>query len=124
MNRENMERLIAHLESIPDKAFHMCIWAEKHECGTVACIAGYAMMLFNPNEWNTYINRDDSREARDKFISDGRVTPPKCARTALGLDLLQADDLFYPSGWYWKDKTSTDRATAIEVLREVMEGKK
>jgi hypothetical protein len=62
----------------------------QHNCGTAACIAGWAS-LFRPDARNPY-----SR-----------------ARDALGLDAHQAEYLFLPYGW---DRLAWTREQAIATL--------
>lgn len=62
MNRENIQKLIWHMEQVPKETFFMGLWfASKpdgdvlptiHEmrCGTVACVAGHAVMLLGTEQ--------------------------------------------------------------------------
>lgn len=48
MNRDNVQKLIDHLEKLPPEQFDMTVWRSNAECGTVACIAGHAVELLHP----------------------------------------------------------------------------
>lgn len=89
MNRKHIKRLIDALEAGPvkrkgkDIGFNMAEWCGKgqddktgHNCGTTACIAGYANILARKSASNS-----------------------DAARAWLGLDQDIAGDLFVPTGF-------------------------
>lgn len=47
MNKENIDRLLAHLESLPDAQFDWNRWLslDENECATAACVAGWCCVL-------------------------------------------------------------------------------
>jgi hypothetical protein len=45
-NHELVERIKEKIRAEPTK-FDMDLWIEEHNCGTVACIGGYAILLSN-----------------------------------------------------------------------------
>lgn len=54
MNKEKLLALAAHLEALPPEApgFDMAVWYDyiggsTHDCGTIACLAGHAVLLEN-----------------------------------------------------------------------------
>jgi hypothetical protein len=113
MNKENVTKLIDHLKIMPKKAFSMNEWyagpmidkdyqyhvklkpvqiaetlkqqreGEQHTCGTVACLAGYAMLLSQEGRKTTKkIDTDDVSVIAQKW---------------LGIDDAEAYRLFQPS---------------------------
>jgi hypothetical protein len=94
----NLQRTIDLLSALPDERFNISSLRTnsvsdeelQHNCGTAACIAGWAS-LFRPDARNPY-----SR-----------------ARDALGLDAQQAEYLFLPIGW---DRQAWTREQAIATL--------
>lgn len=57
LNVANLDRLISHLEGLPENRFNMSIFVETQWCGTVGCIAGHAHELFGDFE-AVFGNRD------------------------------------------------------------------
>lgn len=50
MNLERMKILRDHIAALPEEQFDMSDWKREEECGTVACIAGWACILFSTPE--------------------------------------------------------------------------
>jgi hypothetical protein len=48
MNWKLLSQIADHIEANP-KSFDMETWAEEHSCGTIGCIAGWAIMLTQPD---------------------------------------------------------------------------
>lgn len=90
--RKTLEHITAH----PDE-WDQDIWAERTPCGTVACLAGTAVLL-QGFELDFYESECDCgcREGTTAsyVISDPPQTIQEVARTTLGLTEDQADDLF------------------------------
>lgn len=113
MNDANLDKLINHLEKMPREAFNMGAWvvgplsgnwgeidafrpelaaeiiktqeaADTHDCNTVACIGGYALML---------AMAEDDKPTIDIAIQAGTNY---AAGAWLGLDNNDAEDLFIP----------------------------
>lgn len=95
MNRENLERTIAHLENLPPElGFEMSRYINKgyddapvfdykgDECGTAACIAGHIALLESGGD--------------DEKVWDREDGPKGLARKFLGLTHDQAELLFIP----------------------------
>lgn len=45
MNIENAKKLVGQLERLPDEKFDISTIISHRECSTVACVAGWAMLL-------------------------------------------------------------------------------
>ena len=71
---------------------------DSHPCGTVACIAGWATYLFDPNSTTPSVRN---------------------ARQALGLTQEQADDLFTPD--YWDVPGQYTQADVVATLTRLIE---
>lgn len=83
-NVENMMRVRAFIEELPGKNFNMAeLCSNNNECGTVACIAGWAYIL--ENEIVDVVDLMDLKDA--PFVSS--------ARQYLGLTPELAEALFY-----------------------------
>lgn len=90
MNKERMLELAAFIEKLPHddaltleddalQSFDMSVFiSAPTECRTAACIAGWAVSLWDP---------------------DGRGSPHIRARKILGLSYPQGDRLFYATEW-------------------------
>jgi hypothetical protein len=84
----------------PDLTFNMLdFWTDLGECGTSACIAGWATAAFG-------------EEGEDQDNLD----TPRVARERLGLSMEQADKLFYPK--WLSDRTNTEAAQVLRTLAE------
>lgn len=72
MNKERIEQLIAHLKTLKPREFNMEIWGKRtsDECGTVACIAGYAVSLFQPRtfEWLIFSDKTHTMDHHAAII--------------------------------------------------------
>lgn len=109
MNRERITQLRDVLAELPPERFNIRYWATdratgrphpilstfeadfsivKHDCGTAACIAGWALTLFKPEVTNI----------------------GSSAQTVLGLTNEQAYELFEPEGY--SDEDANERFTA------------
>ena len=89
MNRENIRKLIKELEIT--KTFNQERWA--HRCGSPACIGGHAVVL---DGWELVSG------THNLCIKDGHPGfIPLIAQRWMGIDSIQADDLFnnFPSQW-------------------------
>ena len=113
MNRENILAVADAIEkhSIPDLGFNMAGfhaegWEDlsQHNCGTTACIGGYATILLNGGgEYRT--------------IPDGKIAD------WLGVPIETAEALFYATGVdygpQWFEKVTPSQA--VSVLRHLAE---
>lgn len=45
LNVQNLDRLISHLEGLPEERFNMGYFMRENECGTVCCIAGHIDLM-------------------------------------------------------------------------------
>lgn len=65
MNRERLTILRDHLASLPDDRVDLSVVQEVDECGTVACIAGWAGVLARRDgdaKPSVYFSMDDAEE--------------------------------------------------------------
>lgn len=86
-------------DSLRGVTFDMKVALEpSHECGTAACIAGYTVLIFAPEEFG------------DPECLDADDVTTR-AREILGLTPEQEVDLFYP-----EDMASITRADAVDAL--------
>jgi hypothetical protein len=76
----------------------MTYWGIGMECGTAACIAGWAVATFRKDQPQTSMQIDVKKDARD----------------ILGLDPFEAHQLFVPP--YLSRRTAAD---AVQVLRNL-----
>lgn len=100
--RDRVIRLRDFLAELPDERFDMGTWGAydvgtkklQHDCGTAACIGGWAERLF------------------------GRATDePEAACASLGLDPCQGEALFYPPG---HNSGRYTKARAVAVLDHLL----
>jgi hypothetical protein len=78
--REHLMFLANFLDTLPAKQFDLADWTREAECGTVACIDGWACVLFQGKSWDETNIREDAER-----------------RALLGLrDIHQAHQLFIP----------------------------
>ena len=118
IHKERILQLADHLDSIPDHQFSMAHWItgtpyipdDPDDCDTVACIAGYAVILFDPQS-NTNHPGEIARKAQQ----------------LLGLDDDQAQALFTPTSGNdnrcqlqcdYQDVTAADAADTLRTLAE------
>lgn len=94
MNRERLTILRDHLASLPDRQFDITDYVQEKDCGTVACVAGWANILF---------------KSRDQQS----VT---AARKRLDLTADQSSKLFYPRGFMDGVQSRTDAIAAIQSM--------
>lgn len=111
MNIENAKKLVGQLERLPDEKFNMVELISHRECGTVACIAGWASIL----NGGPKVLRESKRGANN-------FTAWNFASRFLGFDPdgEEATTLFYgrwPSG---KGLLRTTRTEAIAELRRLI----
>lgn len=123
MNVERVLKLAEYIGSLPPEKLYMADYLVEtnefglkrlsytmtmdrltHECGTAACIAGHALMLFG-----------DADSVR--IASRAPWKAHDMARELLGLSVERANYLFY-GGWTWKHKHG---ATPQAAARELME---
>lgn len=106
MNIENLDKLITHLEGLPDEKFDIAFWYSRNgrmvfnyiECKTAACIAGWAAVL----------------------AGEEAAMPPRwAAMDWLGLSMRKSKGLFMPSGL--DEPKNFPRARAIDVLKHLRE---
>jgi len=98
-----LAELEQHLRSLPPEAprFDISTWLEQTHCGSCACIAGHAILLFRPDRAKT-------------------TSPMSLARDLLGLTYPEADALFCPKGMgddqFDKAVTAEHGADAVRAL--------
>jgi hypothetical protein len=109
MNTENILKLADHLDKLHPEKFDPVCWVyEDPVCGTVACIAGWASVLFP--EFNVDCEGVYGPAEVDYFVS---------GRRALGLSDEDAMDLFYGP----THTSPCEAATALKQLAETGEVK-
>jgi len=68
MNRENLQKLVDFIPTIPDEQFNMNTYREgdrtTHTCGSIGCILGHATALDTPENINEYKSNDGEIEFR------------------------------------------------------------
>ena len=125
MNKAAVKRMIARIERVPE-AYDQSAWYVETDrstpCGTVACLAGEAVICATPNEPAGI--RRAIRLLRDGGIVDA-------ANKVLGLSGRESPNVYtsnagswpMPHGkWYAKAKTHKARArVAVAYLREALE---
>lgn len=117
MNRENVQTLLYHLKQIPPQAFHMRSFAENHECGTVACLAGHAAVLSGEV---SAVPSGPRPEDMMFITSEGLPrSPGHVATDWLGLTVYESIHMFTGS-WSPKGTGEFSVEKAIEYLEEVL----
>ena len=110
MNLENMTRLRDHMASLPPESIDMHTWGNSgpSQCGTVACIAGWACVLSGAARDGTSLERMEVYEIKAR------------ARNWLGLSTTTASYLFlyqfygtYPAGMTEKDRVVAELTDMI-----------
>jgi hypothetical protein len=101
MNTELMLRVADAIESHP-KQFDMIHYAKEDGCGTVMCIAGWAVFLVYPELVGLYVANEDRPDLHDE------------AKELLGLSKYDADELFFATG--------LNEVTAPRALRRIAAG--
>lgn len=138
MNVKRMHRL-ADVVEIKHKLFNMADWVSTYErfedgteCGTTACLAGFAVAEFHPHEWRTYKAAFKALMATNNKVPDnGHIV--EAARELLDLTKDQAERLFK---WSWPyeyqevytyakftNDTKGMAKAAASLLRAVADGK-
>ena len=107
MNTSRMLELANFLESLGDEKFDMNRWRVETVCGTVGCIAGWAVECYVPEE------------------IVGKIGVNLSAKDALGIDFRVADALFVPSASDYDtagvNYGRVNGQVAAEVLRGVVD---
>lgn len=131
INKENLDKLITHLENIPPKAFDMGKWvagplsvrgfmitgdqkkaksvvakqleSTEHTCNTAGCIAGYASILWVAENGNNKHAQHDVSEIAEEW---------------LGLSPETAYALFQPRLVEYKDVTVEIAVKVLKNLRD------
>jgi hypothetical protein len=98
VNRERIKRLAEYIESLEESEFDMSTWY----CGTAACIAGYAILLFGSEE-----------DKNELVFNGGTKNLSVIAQNLLEIDESRAHKLFF-------DITIMDVATAGWKLRKLL----
>lgn len=116
MNVQRILELAAHIEALDPSRFDIHVWSEdpadpdrhaltagiiKHDCGTCACIGGWAETLFMPEDFN--VSTDGS------YINVAQL---------LGLSDDTAYNLCHPHDVSWSAVT---KDVAVSVLRNLAE---
>jgi hypothetical protein len=119
INVENILKVADAIEqhSIPDLGFNMKNWFNEagdgivdnsgHNCGTVACIAG----------WTAYLAKGSEPTHAYWTYKDGHTS--KIAREFLGLSRWEAGDLFEPGAVAAADWGSIKPSQAVAVIRHL-----
>jgi hypothetical protein len=142
MNKENLLKLAEVLESPAAEAhFNMATWLDHfgahaldlssipikdalEDCGTVACIAGWAARLAKPN---AVIKPGDIESIAKEFLGFADTSPGFSTETAEAvergelLECCKSDDLFVPNSTYMKKATAKDAAKVVRHLVETGE---
>jgi hypothetical protein len=93
-NIEKLEAVLDHIKMHPE-SHNQEVWAEKTECGTAYCMAGWAVALAGYE----FCWRSDGTTS--SVITERTATSTHCelieeiATAVLGLDFRDADDLFH-----------------------------
>jgi hypothetical protein len=114
MNKERLLELADFIEKLPPEAFEMEDWVTQNECGTTACIAGWACLRF--------IGGSVAKERHIYDIDGSCINVLYSAREVLGVD---DESLYYLSEWPDKfyceytdpDITKTRNQVAAEYIR-------
>lgn len=69
LNIPNLDRLISHLEGLPEARFNMGIIRQETECGTVGCFFGHARSLFG-------VGLRTALEMQPQFSLESLTMPP------------------------------------------------
>ncbi len=110
MNIENMKKLVGQLERLPDEKFDMSELITHRECGTVACIAGWASLL-----------NGGPKRLRESRRGKNNYTAWNFAAKFLGIDPdgKETQDLFY-GHWSHKPLFAVTRTEATAELKRLI----
>lgn len=102
INVENVRRVRDHIATLNPKQFNMSAWRwPQQECGTAACIGGWAEAVLFP---------DDPDDVGSTDLRD-----------ALGIREEQWVPLFAPPGWSLRVASPYSQAAAVAVLDHLIE---
>lgn len=137
LNTENIKRLIAKFESLPDSSVDMTFWLASQtdlnqrstmretlgSCGTTACMAGWAVALFDPDE--IHLSSAHGARLHDSILIHNEVfSIEERAMYLLGLSESEANVLFHRSEWpLWAKQIfyeEGDRRAIIAILRRIL----
>ena len=68
LNTDKILKLANFIEQTDDVCFDMESTVEYHECGTSACIAGFACLLWEEKKFPLYCDEDDDNESWEEVI--------------------------------------------------------
>lgn len=87
-------RVLEHIEAHPD-SWLQSLWAQRSECGTTYCFAGWTIALTNPDAQFHFVDRG-TWVAADVLIpgTGGHQEIPEAARNLLNLSQYAAGQLF------------------------------
>lgn len=109
MNRERVQQLRDHMAGLPEDAVNMDAYLDKSPtCGTVACVAGYACLLFDSESPQSLIDAVNREEGYSFFSA---------AQALLGLDRETAEHVFEGS----LGEEGSHRAIALKRLDSLLE---
>lgn len=94
MNIELMTKVRDHVVAHPEQ-HNQGMWAEKTECGTTACAAGWTLLLGNPEVAREYAAEEVFTFAGVVRRFLGFASVVSAAGSLLGIDRNQAHKLFY-----------------------------
>jgi hypothetical protein len=89
LNPDRLAAVLEHIEQHPEQ-HDQGTWSMRTDCGTTACAAGWAVLLFAPDERFSYC----SGGAASQHLVSGEGIPD-FARCLLGLNYAEHNALFY-----------------------------
>lgn len=110
MNKQKILDLADFIENLPPKQFNMAVYGVAHECGTIACIAGWAAVLEGAT-----VDKHESFHILGEWIG-----AHKFAAKALGINEKTSLDLFTPIDEH-ESLSDITKEQAVKTLRKLAE---
>lgn len=101
LNVENIKKVRDHLAALPPEQFDMSWWHTEQSCGTVCCIGGWTGAI----------------------LAQNADLPDNHTAALLGIDSIQADDLFFMinANVNMRDRTIPEAVAVLDRLIETGE---
>ena len=121
---KGLEKLAVHLRTVPTKEFDMETWITDTPCGTSACIAGHAALLFPERFKRKIVHKDDGYTSYSVVHRKSGISGSEGFGKAFNLMPKDAENLTI-WGFYQTPKQAAAGVTKlVKKLKLEMAGKK
>ena len=121
---KGLEKLAAHLRTVPTKDFDMAEWILDTPCGTSACIAGHAALLFPTRFRKKVVSKDDGYINYSVVHRQSGISGSEGFSRAFHLTLEDAEDLTMWSFYLTPKHAAAGITKLVKKLKLEMVGKK